>query len=98
MTKSEPIMSHRVCLQEFSADASGFANVSLITGGIVGCIGAQRPDLIVSAERSHSAAAGVGRLVWVGAVAALLMVPVFVLLLAAYLPGKIKAAFLRKIW
>jgi len=27
-------MSHRVCLQEFSADASGFANVSLITGGI----------------------------------------------------------------
>lgn len=46
---------------------------ALITGGIVSCIVAQRPDLIVSAEPTAGAAVGIGRFVWVGAVAALLI-------------------------
>lgn len=45
---------------------------ALITGGIVSCIVAQRPDLI-AAPSSSGAAAGVGRLVWVGTVGALLI-------------------------
>jgi cobalt/nickel transport system permease protein len=46
---------------------------ALITGGIVSCVVAQRPDLIASPEPAGNAAVGVGRFVWVGAVAALLI-------------------------
>jgi cobalt/nickel transport system permease protein len=46
---------------------------ALITGGIVSCIVAQRPDLIAAPQSTGSAVVGLGRLVWVGVVAALLI-------------------------
>lgn len=46
---------------------------ALITGGIVSYVVAQRPELIDAAARPASAVAGVGRLVGIGSVAALLI-------------------------
>jgi cobalt/nickel transport system permease protein len=46
---------------------------ALITGGIVSYVVAQRPDLVATPEPAAGAVAGVGRLVWIGAVAALLI-------------------------
>ncbi|MFN0052260.1 MAG: energy-coupling factor ABC transporter permease [Planctomycetales bacterium] len=46
---------------------------ALITGGIVLYVVAQRPDLVLQPQPSPGAGAGVGRLVWGGAVAALLV-------------------------
>lgn len=46
---------------------------ALITGGIVSCVLAQRPDLIADPDRAPGPVAGVGRVVWTGTIAALLV-------------------------